>query len=102
MAALRAKTIHKTTRINKTTTRFESGIESNPSACNSLINFHPRKKPIMAKGIAKMVWENFIKERYFFMDSIKSVIVWRLGFGVYCLWFVVCGLWFVVFLSNVS
>jgi hypothetical protein len=62
--------------------------------------------------MAKMVWENFIKERYFFMDSIKYMSVWGLGFGVwglafgvwrllfvvycllfvvYCLWFVVCG-----------
>jgi len=50
----------------------------------------------MAKGMAKMVWENLIRERYFFMVFIKDEIVWRLGFGVYCLWFVVCGLWFVV------
>jgi hypothetical protein len=44
----------------------------------------------MAKGMAKMVWENFIRERYFFMLFIKDEIVWRLGFGVCCLLFVVC------------
>ena len=96
MAALRAKTIHKTTSINKNTTRFESGNVSKPSACSSFINLHPRKKPIMAKGMAKMVWENLIRERYFFMVFIKDEIVWRLAFGVWCLLFVVCGLWFVV------
>jgi hypothetical protein len=72
MAALLANTIHKTTRKNKTPILFESGNVSKPSACNSLINLHPRKKPIIATGIAKMVWENLIKERYFFMVLIKE------------------------------
>jgi hypothetical protein len=56
----------------------------------------------MAKGMAKMVWENLIRERYFFMMFIKDEIVWRLGFGVYGLWFVVCGLLFKRFMGSIS
>jgi hypothetical protein len=51
MAALRAKTIHKITRINKVQL-------SGPAKCKVA-----RKNPIKAKGKAKIVWLNLISDR---------------------------------------
>ena len=51
MAALRAKTIQSSTFSNKCHSN-EAGVK-----CTA------KKKPISAKGIAKMVWENFTNDR---------------------------------------
>jgi|ERR1051326_498315 hypothetical protein len=51
IAALRAKTMQRITRRND----FQF--------ISVLLNFTAKKKPITAKGIAKMVWLNFISER---------------------------------------
>jgi len=56
MAALRAKTIHNNTRARS----------------NQLNGFEvvvtPRKKPINAKGRAKIEWANNTSEKYFFIN----------------------------------
>ena len=70
IAALLAKTIHKITNKNKSQYRCPSPVLT------------PRKKPISAKGMAKMVCANFTRERYFLMDSM---FVSSLGFRVCCL-----------------
>jgi hypothetical protein len=56
MAAFRAKTMH-----------------SNTNASNSQLNgfgvvVTPRKKPISAKGKAKIEWANNTSEKYFFIN----------------------------------
>ena len=65
MAALRAKTMHKMTRINLNNNKFQlyNGgkiLVFQPGTTEVYSNI-PKKNPISAKGIAKMVWENFIK-----------------------------------------
>ena len=52
MAADRAKIIHSTTYIRITHSK--------------LYDFVAKKNPINAKGIAKIVWLNFIKDKYLF------------------------------------
>ena len=54
IAADRANTIQSTT--------YKSVIHSNS------FDFSAKKKPIRAKGIANMVWLNFINERYFLIN----------------------------------
>ena len=56
MAALRAKTIHRIILKNRSQSMrlLFSSIESVGDA---------RKNPIIAKGIAKMVWLNFIRDK---------------------------------------
>jgi hypothetical protein len=78
MAADRAKTMQRMTRINLriessklkgkfifvysggTITVLEPGMAENQS---SLIEWIAKKNPITAKGIAKMVWENLMRLR---------------------------------------
>ena len=57
IAALRANTIQSITSVKS----FQLIVE--------LLSCTPRKKPTKAKGIAKMVWLNFIKERYFVISQ---------------------------------
>ena len=57
MAAFRAKIMHKT--INKSLSQLNS--------CS--VFAIARKNPINAKGIAKMVWANNTREKYFFMNK---------------------------------
>lgn len=67
MAALRAKTIHRITRTNFSNNEFQSVNGGNIAVCHpgtsDVYANNPRKNPIIAKGIAKMVWENFIRLR---------------------------------------
>jgi len=57
MAALRANTIQSTTNMSKIQ-RLKFQI---PEKC--VVENKPKKKPINAKGIAKMVWLNLMRER---------------------------------------
>jgi hypothetical protein len=56
MAALRAKTIHRKILTN------------NSQSSEDPLAVMPRKNARKAKGKAKMVWANFIRERYVFMS----------------------------------
>jgi len=73
MAALRAKIMHKITKINFTNGLLNTLSNPQPTV---LFKFHcpvekkeksvflkAKKKPIIAKGIAKIVCENFIRLR---------------------------------------
>ena len=70
MAALRAKTIHKITCINN--------LGENVPICKVLFDEksranNPIKKPIIAKGKAKIVCENFTKLAYFLTKFIQKI-----------------------------
>ena len=74
MAALRARTIQRITRINFDTILSCHQLKLVISHPHPTVLFRvnrslfgylmtPRKNPISANGIAKMVWENFMRER---------------------------------------
>ena len=74
MAALRAKTIHKITSVNNLIISFKSKGEYPPMGKVADEKWGaniPIKKPIMANGKAKIVWENFTKPAYFFILFIQ-------------------------------
>jgi hypothetical protein len=91
MAAERAKTMQRMTRINNfaipqydisqlliefeglSLKKSKNNLPSKEKDSKAGINLKkniPKKNPINAKGIAKMVWENFTRERYFFTADI--------------------------------
>lgn len=62
IAALRANIIHNTTNTN------------NCQLAGWLASFIAKKKPISAKGIAKTVWLNFIKDKKLEIDFVLLII----------------------------
>jgi hypothetical protein len=61
MAALRAKTMHNTTRIKSS----HQGLK-----VSKFTALNPRVNPINAKGIAKIVCANVTRDKYFFILMI--------------------------------
>jgi hypothetical protein len=77
IAALRAKIMHRMTRTNLINKLFQSNCGGKITVCQpgtmEVYANTPKKKPISANGMAKMVWENFIKLRYFLTLDIAQV-----------------------------
>src|SRR5688572_10088664 len=85
MAALLAKIIHNTTiKSRMRMSVLLTGISELPGytlVCqpgmievgNANKSLNARKKPINANGIAKMVWENLMRLRYFLISCIESL-----------------------------
>ena len=79
MAAERAKTMQR--MIRSKVSHSDLGLSTLTKSLYelviaiSMVSFAARKKPISAKGIAKMVWANLTRERYFFMAFIECSII---------------------------
>jgi hypothetical protein len=76
IAALLAVTMHTSTNSNLTNANCQVSEKDKPQPIWALSVFETslfviaRKKPIIANGSAKMVWENLTRLRYFFMADI--------------------------------